>query len=184
MKEKIISPWTILSFPVSRASQSVCSEDTKHWNLPPVILSDTTFMLTLEDGMDLWICQIFPSRSSGAGLNQFYEGHSDDDTPFFLSLSCQSFTSLMLIFGHFKEFIQVLPSARVYIALIPNGKMASIQTSQCIYMHISVRLQPEFNYAAQSDNCNCPSIHAGEKIAVLSGACQTRYARWCCTHFN
>lgn len=69
MKEKIISLWTILSFPVNRASQSVenpsagfwlvCSEDTKHWNLPPVILSDTSFMLTLEDSMDLWICQIF-----------------------------------------------------------------------------------------------------------------------------
>lgn len=134
MKEKIISLWTILSFLVNRASQSVenpsagfwlvCSEDTKHWNLPPVILSDTSFMLTLEDSMDLWICQIFLSRSSGAGLNQFYVRHSDDETPSLLSLSCQGFTSLlswtllMLIIGHLKEFIQALPSAKVYTALV------------------------------------------------------------------
>ena len=40
----------------------------------------------------------------------------------------------------------------------------NILDSQCVYMLILVGLQPQFDYAAQSDNCNCPSTHAGEKI--------------------
>ena len=40
----------------------------------------------------------------------------------------------------------------------------NILDSQCVYMLILVGLQPYFDYAAQSDNCNCPSTHAGEKI--------------------
>ena len=39
--------------------------------------------------------------------------------------------------------------------------------TQCVYLHSSVRLQPQFNSATQSDNCSYPSLHAGEKIGLL-----------------
>ena len=45
--------------------------------------------------------------------------------------------------------------------------------SQCVYMHSLVRLQPWFDYATQSENCNYPSIRAGEKIELLAEACHT-----------
>ena len=40
-------------------------------------------------------------------------------------------------------------------------------------MHILVGLQPQFDYATQSDNCYCPSIHASEKMELLAEACHT-----------
>ena len=43
--------------------------------------------------------------------------------------------------------------------------------SQHVHMHSLVGLQPQFDYAAQSDNCNYLSIHAGEKIKLLAEAC-------------
>ena len=44
---------------------------------------------------------------------------------------------------------------------------------ECVYMHNLVRLQLQFDYATQSDNCNCPSIHAIEKIELLAEACHS-----------
>ena len=42
-----------------------------------------------------------------------------------------------------------------------------LRLSQCVYMHSFVGLQPQFDYATQSDNCYYPSIKAGEKIGLL-----------------
>ena len=59
-----------------------------------------------------------------------------------------------------------------------------VTSHQYVYMHNLVRLQPYFDYAAQSDNCNFLSIHVSEKIELLAEACHTWFDRWRCTHFN
>ena len=58
--------------------------------------------------------------------------------------------------------------------LVPKKKLSGLyRDNQCIYIHCLVRLLPQFDYAIQSDNCNCPSIHTGEKLELLAKACHT-----------
>ena len=51
--------------------------------------------------------------------------------------------------------------------------------TQCVYMHSVVGLQPQFDYAAQLENCNCLSIHAVRKSNYWPKRVIPR-----CTHLN